>query len=116
MVHMEKNLSINPEDKNLLNEIANNYYNFKRFNGAAKSWTKLIDPAKDNTEDIMRIGRAYYNAENYKTADSVFTAIAKNYPDYVPAYFWIASTYSKMDPDSKLGLAKPKFEKLLMWP
>ena len=26
----------------------------------------------------------------------------------------IARTYSKMDPDFKLGLAKPKFEKLIV--
>ena len=51
--------------------------------------------------------------KNIKTADSVFTVIIKKSPDYVPAYLWIARTYSKMDPDTKLGLAKPKFEKVI---
>jgi len=37
----------------------------------------------------------------------------KKNPDYLPAYVYIARAYSKMDPDTKLGLAKPKFEKLL---
>ena len=40
-------------------------------------------------------------------------SIAIKSPNYVPAYLWIANTYSKMDPDLKLGLAKPKFEKLI---
>ena len=39
--------------------------------------------------------------------------LLQNHPDYVPAYLWNARTYSKMDPDTKLGLAKPKFEKVI---
>ena len=85
----------------------------KRYDGAAKTWLKLIDPAKDNTEDLMRIGRAYYTGEKYKTADSVFNIVIAKSPNYVPAYLMIARTYYKMDPDYKLGLAKPKFEKLI---
>jgi tetratricopeptide (TPR) repeat protein len=107
-----KALSYKPEDKYLLNEIANSYYNNKRFDMAARTWAKLLDPSKDNTEELMRIGRAYYNGEKLKTADSLFTSIAKTNPAYVPAHLWIARTYSKMDPDTKLGLAKPKFEKV----
>ncbi len=108
-----KRLAINPNDKNLINEIASNYYTFKRYEGAAKTWAKLIDPAKEDLEQYMRIGRAYYSAEKFKSADSVFSIVAQKSPTYVPAYLFIARTYSKMDPDTKLGLAKPKFEKLL---
>lgn len=107
-----KALSYKPEDKNLLNEIANSYYNNKRFDMAAKTWAKLLDPSKDNTEDLMKIGRAYYNGEVFKTADSLFSSITKTNPSYMPAHLWTARTYSKMDPDTKLGLAKPKFEKV----
>jgi tetratricopeptide (TPR) repeat protein len=108
-----KVLSYNPDDQSMLNEIANNYYNYRRYEGAARTWFKLLDPAKDNTDDLMRIGRAFYNAEKYKTADSVFTMVTAKTPGYVQAYLWIANTYSKMDPDTKLALAKPKFEKLI---
>jgi tetratricopeptide (TPR) repeat protein len=108
-----KVLAYNPEDRGVLNEIATSYYNFKRFDGAAKTWTKLLDPAKDNTEDLMRIGRAYYSAEKFKSADSLFSSIAAKSPNYVPAFLMEARTYSKMDPDLKLGIAKPKFEKLI---
>ena len=93
--------------------MASNYNLFRRYDGVAKTLTKLLDPAADNTEDLMRIGRAYYNAEKYKTADSFLLRLLQNHPDYVPAYLWIANTYSKMDPDTKLGLAKPKFEKVI---
>jgi tetratricopeptide (TPR) repeat protein len=108
-----KVLALKPGDRALLSEIATNYNNFRRYEGVAKTLTMMLDPAKDNTEDLLRIGRAYYNGEKYKTADSVFTSITVKSPDYVPAYLWIANTYSKMDPDFKMGLAKPKFEKLI---
>lgn len=106
-------LKLKPGDRSLLSEMATNYNLFRRYEGVARTLSKMIDPAKDNTEDFMRIGRAYYNGEKYKTADSVFTAITVKSPDYVPAYLGIANTYSKMDVDFKLGLAKPKFEKLI---
>jgi tetratricopeptide (TPR) repeat protein len=108
-----KVLTLKPGDRSLLSEMATNYNNFKRYEGVAKTLSMMLDPAKDNTEDLLRIGRAYYNGEKYKTADSVFTSITVKTPDYVPAYLWIANTYSKMDPDIKLGLAKPKFEKVI---
>jgi tetratricopeptide (TPR) repeat protein len=108
-----KVLIFNPDDKNLLNEIANSYYNYKRYEGAARTWAKLIDPNKEDLEDYMRVGRAYYSGEKYKTADSVFNIVTKKSPKNVPAYLWIARSFSKMDPDTKLGLAKPKFEKLI---
>lgn len=108
-----KVLDMKPGDRGLLSEMASNYSTFRRYGDVAKTLSKMLDPAKDNTDELMRIGRAYYNGEKYKTADSVFAAIAAKKPDYVPAYLWTANTYSKMDPDLKLGLAKPKFEKLI---
>jgi tetratricopeptide (TPR) repeat protein len=109
----DKLLVMKPGDRAIVSEMASNYNFFRRYDGVAIALTKLLDPAADNTEDLMRIGRAYYNAEKYKTADSVFASIIAKSPDYVPAYLWTANTYSKMDPDFKMGLAKPKFEKLI---
>ena len=108
-----KALAFKPDDRNLLNEIANSYALNKRYRNAAKFLTKLLDPNATNEEDPMRIGRAYYNGEDFKTADSLFSSMTKKYPNYIPAYLWNARTFSKMDPDTKLGMAKPKFEKVI---
>ncbi|MGD0342439.1 MAG: carboxypeptidase-like regulatory domain-containing protein [Bacteroidales bacterium] len=105
--------SLKPDDKGLLSEIASNYYACKRYDMAARTWASMIDPNSAKAEDFMQIARAYYNAEKYKTADSVLNVVLQKFPDYIPAYLWTARTYSKMDPDSKMGLAKPKFEKLI---
>ncbi|HPT20601.1 MAG TPA: carboxypeptidase-like regulatory domain-containing protein [Bacteroidales bacterium] len=108
-----KALEMKPDNRGLLSEIANAYYTYRRYDGAAKTWAKMIDPANEKMEDYMQIGRAYYNAESFKSADSVFSLVATKSPDYIQAYLWSARTYSKMDPDTKMGLAKPKFEKLI---
>jgi tetratricopeptide (TPR) repeat protein len=108
-----KVLELKPQDKGVISEMAFNYNLFKRYNEAAKSMAQLIDPAKDDFDAYMKVGRAFYNGENYKAADSVFNIILKKSPNYLPAHVQIARTYSKMDPDFKMGLAKAKFEKVI---
>jgi tetratricopeptide (TPR) repeat protein len=112
-VEYGKVLKVRPQDRALLNEMAVAYSSFRRYESVAKTLTKMIDPKNEKIDDYLQIGRAYYNGENYKTADSVFNIVIKKSPDYVPGYVSIARTYAKMDPDLKAGLAKPKFEKVL---
>jgi len=110
----DPNAPLTSQERAIMSEMASNYYTFKRYDSAAKTWAKLIDPAKENNlNDYMQVGRAFYNGEKYKSADSVFNIVMKKSPDFLPAYVYSARTYSRMDPDTKLGLAKPKFEKLL---
>lgn len=108
-----KAAELKPEDKSLQSEIAINYYNFRRYNLAAKTWAAMIDPKSAKPEEYMQVGRAYYTGDKLETADSVFEFVIKKYPDYLPGYLMVASTYSKMDPDFSRGLAKSKFEKLI---
>jgi tetratricopeptide (TPR) repeat protein len=109
-----KALAFKPDDKNLLTEIVNTYRIFKKYDMAGKTLSKLLDPAKPTyLDDLTWIGRYYYMGNNLKSADSVFNSITQKNPDYLPAYLWAANTSVKQDPDYKLGLAKPKFEKIL---
>jgi tetratricopeptide (TPR) repeat protein len=109
----EKVIEMKPQDKAVLSEMAINYYNFKFYNKAAKTWAKMITPGKEKVEEYMQIGRTYYIGENYKAADSTFSIVIQKWPEEVQAYVWVARTYSKMDPDYNLGFAKPKFEKVI---
>jgi len=110
----DENAPITPVERAILSEMASNYNSFRRYEGAAKTWAMLIDPSKgDNLNEYMLIGRAYYNAEKYKSADSVLNIVLQKSPDYLPAVAQIARTYSRMDPDMKTGVARPKFEKYL---
>jgi tetratricopeptide (TPR) repeat protein len=108
-----KALTFDPEDKALLSEIANSCYNYRRYEDAAKTWSKLIALGKNDITDYMQVGRAYYVGEKYKSADSIFSIVLKMSPDYLPAYVYLARTYSKMEADTKTGLAKSKFETVI---
>jgi tetratricopeptide (TPR) repeat protein len=107
-----KLLELRPDDRALLGEIASAYNSFRQYYGVAKTLSKMLGPLPEKREDYMQVGRAYINAERYQAADSIFQIIVKSSPTYVPAYLWIARTYSRMDPDTKLGLARSKFEKV----
>ena len=72
--------------------------------------TKKINMGKANSTDYLNLGRIYYQNKQYGKADSVFTRLTKVEPNNIQAYLWIANTYFNMDPDSKLGIAKPKYE------
>jgi tetratricopeptide (TPR) repeat protein len=110
----DPNAAMTSQERAILSEMASSCYAYRRYDKAAKAWAKLIDPQKGNVlGDYMQVGRAFYNGEKYKSADSIFSMIIQKSPEYLPAYVYSARTYSKMDPDTKLGLAKPKFEKLL---
>jgi tetratricopeptide (TPR) repeat protein len=108
-----KALTYDPEDKALLSEIANSYYTYRRYDAAAKTWSKLIALGKNDINDYMQVGRAYYVGEKYKSADSIFNIVLKMDPNYFDAYVYIARTYSKMEADSKTGMARLKFEKVI---
>jgi tetratricopeptide (TPR) repeat protein len=108
-----KVLEMRPGDRGVLNEMASNYYAFRRYNQSARTMALLLDPNNFDPDAYMRVGRAFYVGQNYKAADSVFTIITQKAPDYLPAYLQIARTYTRMDPDFKMGLAKPKFEKVI---
>ncbi len=109
----QKALSFESEDASLINEIALNYYNFRRYEDAAKMWSKLIALGRKDINDYMQVGRAYYVGGNFKAADSIFNIVIGIQSDYLPAHLYIARAYSKMEADPKEGLAKSKFEKVI---
>jgi tetratricopeptide (TPR) repeat protein len=102
---------ITPVERAILSETASNYNALRRYEGAAKAWAMLIDPSKENNlNEYMLIGRAYYNAEKYKSADSILNVVISKSPGYLPAHAQIARTYSRMDPDFKPELPDPNLK------
>jgi tetratricopeptide (TPR) repeat protein len=108
-----KALTSNPEDKTLLTEIAQAYYNFLRYDQAAKTYAKVLALSKGEPKDYMQLARWYYTSEKYKSADSVCNIVLNLDPKFFEAYLFIARSNSKMEADPKTGLAKPKFEDVI---
>ncbi|MDR2911524.1 MAG: carboxypeptidase-like regulatory domain-containing protein [Bacteroidales bacterium] len=102
-----------PGDRALPQEITSMYNSLRNYAGVAKTLSLSLGSLPESIDAYMQVGRAYYNGARYQSADSIFNMVIQSSPDYIPAHLWVARTYSRLDPDTKLGLAKPKFDNLI---
>lgn len=109
----EKAIKFDGEDVNLINEKASYQYFFKRNVDAGDTWSRLLSLGKTSESDYEQAGKAYYTGKAYDKADAIFNQMVEKYPESLSGQLWLANSASAQDPDSKLGLARPKFEKVL---
>jgi tetratricopeptide (TPR) repeat protein len=109
----EKAINFDTEDLNLIYEKGSFQYANRRYEDAADTWARLLTKGRNSESDVIQVGRAYYQAKAYGKADLIFKLMIEKYPDNLQGYLWAANTASAQDPDSDLGLAKPKFIALL---
>lgn len=114
IVNLEKGFQADTTNIDLLNDIANAYTKLKKYEGAAKTYQIKIDLNAGTANDYFKMALAYYNAKLWIESDSALSAVLRKSPDFEPAYTWKARIYSNLDPDSKEGLAKPYYEKLIV--
>jgi tetratricopeptide (TPR) repeat protein len=109
----DKAFAMDSSNVNLAAEIASSYYFTHWYKGAIK-WINIKNKkGKTDKEDLMQIGKAYYQLKDFTKADSVFSKAIADQPDNIQAYVWRARSASSIDPSSELGLAKPIFESLI---
>ncbi len=109
----EKAYAMDSNNVNLAAEIASNYY-YSRMYQKAIIWLNLkAQRGKAEKEDLMLIGKSYYQLKEFNNADSIFSKAIAADPDNMQAYLYSARTASSLDPTSELGLAQPKFEALV---
>jgi tetratricopeptide (TPR) repeat protein len=101
------------EDVRLENEKAMYENVYRRNVEAGNTWSRLLDKGRDSEADYVQAGKAYYTGKAFGKADTIFSKLVAKYPESLQGYLWLANNASAQDPDSKLGLAKPKFEDLL---
>ena len=109
----EKAITFGEEDTYLIQEKARNLYNQKRYSEAAANWERLIAKGKNSEENYLQIGKAYYQGKDFDKAEVIFKDMTEKFPDYIPGYQWAANNAAAKDPDSKLGLTKPRFAALI---
>ncbi len=101
------------EDLNLLYEKGTVQYAAHMYADAASTWSQLLEKGRDSENDYIQVGRAFYQDKAYDRADEIFTRMIQKYPDNLQAYLWMANTAAAKDPDSELGIARPRFQALL---
>jgi tetratricopeptide (TPR) repeat protein len=109
----DKAFALDSTNASLASEIALNYY-YSRMYKKAIIWINLKNRmGKSDKDDLMLIGKSYYQLSEFNNADSIFSKIIESQPENMQAYLYLARTASSMDPTSELGLAQPKFEFLV---
>ena len=106
----KKAYAMDSNNVNLVSEIATYYY-YSHWYKDAVVWLNIKNKkGKSDKDDLMLMGKAYYQLAEFPKADSVFNQVVISQPENLQAYLWIARTASSMDPTNELGLAHPKFE------
>ena len=108
-----KAYAMDTSDVNLVSEVAFDYYYARLYKNAILWINRKNSKGRSDKDDMMLIGKSYYQLTEYHNADSIFSKIIAKQPDNMQAYVYLARTYSSMDPTSEQGLAKPKFELLI---
>jgi tetratricopeptide (TPR) repeat protein len=114
IIDLEQALKMDTSKVDLLSEMGAIYLKMKSYDNAINSYDrKLKATGKLNANDYFAKGRAYYFKKDFINADTCFGTVIKVQPALPIGYLWRAKTSVQLDPDSKLGLAKPYYEKYL---
>lgn len=109
----DKAINFDVEDLKLENEKAMYLNAYRRNVDAGDTYSKLLTKGHDSEADYILAGKSYYMGKAFDKAENIFSQMVAKYPNNLDGYLWLANNASSQDPDSKLGLAKPKFEDLL---
>ncbi|MDO9256086.1 MAG: tetratricopeptide repeat protein [Bacteroidales bacterium] len=108
-----KAFELDTTNVDLLTEIATLYLKNKKPQNAGDTYKLKIQHTNGSVNDYYKMGRAYFDAKNWAEADSAFAKVNRMSIDFEPAYLFRARVYSNLDPETKDGLAKPFYEKLI---
>ena len=110
---LEKAYAMDTTNADLLLDLADHSNKLKDYPSVIKYYEKAAKKFKPRFNELYNLGRAYYFEKRLVEADTTFGTIIANYPKYPYGYTWKANTKALQDPDSKKGLAKPYFEKVV---
>jgi tetratricopeptide (TPR) repeat protein len=113
ILKLTKSFAMDTTNLDLLTEVAVLYNKAKKYQAAGDTYKQKIQLSNGSANDYYKMGRAYFDAKNWTEADSAFAKVNRMSIDFEPAYLWRARVYSNLDPDTKEGIAKPFYEKLV---
>jgi tetratricopeptide (TPR) repeat protein len=114
VVYYEKALAQDPTNLDVLGDEIISYNKMKKFAETAKVYERKISASEDPSyADYVNLGKTYYQAQLWDKADTAFIKVSEMKPEYIQAYLWRARVYANKDPETKEGLAKPFYEKVI---
>jgi tetratricopeptide (TPR) repeat protein len=97
----------------LLSEAAMSLNRIKKYDKALEIYKLKITLGKALPGDYYNMGKVYYNLQEWGKVDTTLAYYNTLMPDHIAAYQWRARALVNMDPDTKLGLARPVWELLI---
>ena len=108
-----KAFQLDTSKSELLSEAAMSLNRIKKFDKALEIYQMKISLGKANPGDYYNMGKVYYNLQEWGKVDTTLAFYNTLMPDHIAAYQWRARALVNMDPDTKLGLAKPVWDTLV---
>jgi tetratricopeptide (TPR) repeat protein len=113
IAQLRKAFELEPENADLLTDLALIYTKLRKFEEAIDVYSKKVVLGKAGVNDYFRLGQSYYNIKEYGKADTAFSYVTEKQPKLAVGYFWRARANSGIDPESKDGFAKPHYENFI---
>ncbi|MFN7115873.1 MAG: tetratricopeptide repeat protein [Saprospiraceae bacterium] len=110
MIELE---AANPKRTEYYYELAKAYYDKKDYVNAELAFIQKVERTKATTQDYFYLGNSQYYQKKYAFADSTFAKLTALSPTYLTGHLMRAKCNAPLDPDLKLGLAKPHYEKVI---
>ncbi|WP_460891204.1 tetratricopeptide repeat protein [Rufibacter soli] len=93
--------------------LAKQYLSLKNYPKAIEAYKAKFAVTPPSNTDLFYYGYTHELNDDYKTADSVYAIITTSNPTYAYGHLWRARVNANLDPDTKLGLAKPHYEEFI---
>lgn len=116
----QDSLAVNYYEKAMQMDATLNYYSaIGECWSEVKSWQKAVQAyeksisLKPSLKDYYMLARAYQNLNDLDKAEENYKKVVEQKADFLPAWQQLARVAAKKDPETKLYLAKPYYEKIL---
>jgi tetratricopeptide (TPR) repeat protein len=109
---MNKSYEISQDDA-LITEIALAYVYIDDYQNAIATFNKKIAAGTATPYDLLQLGKSYNQIKDYVKAGETFDKIVAADPKNMDALVRSANASAFQDPESKLGLAKPKYDAVI---
>lgn len=108
-----KVFELDPTRNDIYDNIAQIYWDNKDWSRCLAAYRTKLVALGPNNDDLVRIGLCEYYLDRFTAADSTFSILTTNKPNYDYGWLMRAKANNQMDPDRVQFLAKPFYEEYI---
>ncbi len=109
----KKLIALDPTKVTYLDNIAKALYTDKKYAEAIVAYEEKIKATKPAQSDYYYIGLSNEYLKDYAKAEAAYGKMLEINPSYAIGHYLRAEVNSKLDPEGKMGIAKPHYQKFI---